>query len=218
MIYCMSDIHGEIDRFHIMLQLIDLKEEDTLYVIGDVIDRHPGGVDILLEIMQAKNIVMLLGNHEDMCLKTLGDNHQVGAKNLWQSNGGSSTYREMVYHMTSVGRNQILQFLKKCPIELDVEAGGKSYRLVHGWPGKTTDDKIWGRPLDFIPSTLPKNAIAIIGHTPTIYLDTDDGASPFKIFHSKSQRFIDIDCGCGNKTERRRLACLRLDDLKEYYV
>ena len=214
----MSDIHGEIDRFHSMLQLIDLKEEDTLYVIGDVIDRHPGGVDILLEIMQARNIVMLLGNHEDMCLKTLGEDNQVGAKSLWQSNGGSSTYREMAYHMTSVGRNQILQFLKKCPIELDVEAGGRAYHLVHGWPGKTTDDKIWGRPLDFIPSTLPKNATAIIGHPPTIYLDADDGASPFKIFHSNSQRFIDIDCGCGNKTERRRLSCLRLDDLKEYYV
>ena len=29
---------------------------------------------------------------------------------------------------------------------------------------------------------------------------------------------IDIDCGCGNKTELRRLACLRLDDLKEFYI
>ncbi len=30
---------------------------------------------------------------------------------------------------------------------------------------------------------------------------------------------IDIDCGCGHqKTAYRRLACLRLDDLAEFYV
>ena len=58
---------------------------------------------------------------------------------------------------------------------------------------------------------------AIIGHTPTVYLE-DDGESPFHIVHRPKQRFIAIDCGCGNKTPRRRLACLRLDDMKEYYV
>ena len=60
MIYCMSDIHGEIDRFHEMLQLIQFSEEDILYILGDVIDRKPSGVDILREIMDTPNIIMLL--------------------------------------------------------------------------------------------------------------------------------------------------------------
>lgn len=47
MIYCMSDIHGELDRFKAMLDLINFSSDDTLYIIGDVIDRHPGGVEIL---------------------------------------------------------------------------------------------------------------------------------------------------------------------------
>ncbi len=30
---------------------------------------------------------------------------------------------------------------------------------------------------------------------------------------------IDIDCGCGNRNAaHRRLACLRLDDMAEFYV
>ena len=29
---------------------------------------------------------------------------------------------------------------------------------------------------------------------------------------------IDIDCGCGLKTEYARLACLRLNDMAEFYV
>ena len=69
---------------------------------------------------------------------------------------------------------------------------------------------------------LPDNVIPIIGHTPTIYLEWDDGESPFHICKVKYQKydreFIAIDCGCGNSTSRRRLACLRLDDMQEYYI
>ena len=75
MIYCMSDIHGEADRFHTMLEMIHFSDKDTLYIIGDVIDRYPGGIDILREIMETPNMVMLLGNHEQMCLDTLGPNN-----------------------------------------------------------------------------------------------------------------------------------------------
>lgn len=218
MIYCMSDIHGEIDRFHGMLQKIDLKPDDHLYIIGDVIDRYPGGVDILVEIMQMPNVTLLLGNHEDMCLKTIGPDKQFGARELWQRNGGSCTYRELIYHITKEEKQRILKYLIDCPVDLDIEVSGKKYKLVHGWPGQTYDDKIWGRPYDQIPIHLHEGTTAIIGHTPTVYLDFDDGESPFNISYALTQNIIAIDCGCGNKTERRRLACLRLDDLQEYYI
>ena len=70
--YCISDIHGEFDRYQAMLEEIHLTDDDTLYVIGDAIDRAPGGIDILEDIMARKNVVMLVGNHEQMCLDTLG--------------------------------------------------------------------------------------------------------------------------------------------------
>ena len=72
MIYCMSDIHGELDRFKAMLDLINFSSDDTLYIIGDVIDRHPGGVEILKIIKDTPNMFMLLGNHEQMCLEADG--------------------------------------------------------------------------------------------------------------------------------------------------
>ena len=43
-----------------------------------------------------------------------------------------------------------------------------------------------------------------------------DMDSPFAIWFGSG--IIGIDCGCGNKTENRRLACLRLDDMREFYV
>ena len=39
MIYVMSDIHGNSRRFNSIMEQIQLKETDTLYILGDVIDR-----------------------------------------------------------------------------------------------------------------------------------------------------------------------------------
>ena len=39
MIYVLSDIHGQKRRFESIMKQINLQPEDTLYVLGDVIDR-----------------------------------------------------------------------------------------------------------------------------------------------------------------------------------
>ena len=69
--YVVADIHGEADRFHAMLEKIRFSDEDTLYIIGDVIDRGPDGIKLLQEIIHTPNMVMLLGNHEYMMLQYL---------------------------------------------------------------------------------------------------------------------------------------------------
>ena len=46
MIYVMSDILGHEGRFDSFLKQIDLQPEDTLYVLGDVIDRNDCFEDI----------------------------------------------------------------------------------------------------------------------------------------------------------------------------
>ena len=48
MIYVMSDIHGQKRRFDSVMRQIGLRAEDTLYVLGDVIDRNPDGIGIEL--------------------------------------------------------------------------------------------------------------------------------------------------------------------------
>ena len=37
--YVMSDIHGMADLFKRMLEQIGFSDEDTLYILGDMIDR-----------------------------------------------------------------------------------------------------------------------------------------------------------------------------------
>ena len=86
MIYCMADLHGERDFFLRMLEQIRFSDTDHLYILGDVIDRGTGGIDLLEQIMEAPNMTMLLGNHEQMCLSTLGPHNEFGARELWRQN------------------------------------------------------------------------------------------------------------------------------------
>lgn len=50
MIYVMSDIHGHRRRFDSVMKQINLQPEDTLYILGDVIDRNPDGIRILQQL------------------------------------------------------------------------------------------------------------------------------------------------------------------------
>ena len=50
----------------------------------------------------------------------------------------------------------------------------------------------------------------MFGHTPTNHFQN---AEPMSIW--KGDNAIGIDCGCGY--DHGRLACLRLDDMKEFY-
>ena len=63
--YAISDIHGCYDKYISMLEKIGFNDGDTLYFLGDAVDRGPDGVKILLDMMARKNVVPLLGNHED---------------------------------------------------------------------------------------------------------------------------------------------------------
>ena len=61
MIYAMSDIHGCYEKYRDMLETIKFAADDTLYVLGDVLDRGPDGFKILLDMAARPNVVGLLG-------------------------------------------------------------------------------------------------------------------------------------------------------------
>ena len=221
--YVCSDIHGEIERYQTMLQFLNLKEDDILYVLGDVIDRQPHGVQILNSIMENPHIQMILGNHELLCLQTLGPHSVYGARDVWKGNGGSSTYRELVYHTDIHKRNQLIRFLSELPDHVEVTINSQEFYLVHGFPGKTTEDRVWNRPEPLSHNPFPNKQL-IIGHTPVSHLLGKEafqkilqsgGEEHLKIFRSPD--FIDIDCGCGNSISVRRLACLCLETMQEFY-
>lgn len=234
MIYVLSDIHGHRRRFDSVMKQIGLQPEDTLFVLGDVIDRNPDGVRILRQLMKMPNVKMLLGNHEFMMLEALEalkeppPAKERSALSLWYRNGGEITHNHLK-HIRKELRQEIFDYLNDLPLSYEVEVNGEKFRLVHGAPEELfygydgyryRDERecaVWMR---LKPRTeLPAGSTVIFGHTPTIEYQDDP---ILRIYHGDHR--IGIDCGCAYAMSVEngvvfcgRLACLRLDDMKEYY-
>lgn len=211
-IYCMSDLHGDIDSYRRMLKLIEFSDDDQLYILGDVVDRHPHGVEILLDIMDRPNIHMLWGNHEDMMYRGVVF-HDREFWSMWIMNGGGVTRKGLFYRETAKNRERILAYLRNLSLFYEIEVNGRKFFLVHASAGKDVYDYIWWRPEDG-PAPLNEDATVVVGHTPTYHF-RDDG-NPFTIYSEPGIYYI--DCGCGSQHELRQLGCLRLDDLREFYI
>ncbi len=143
MTYVLGDIHGNKRRFNSIMKQIELQRSDTLYVLGDVIDRNSDGIRILRQIMAMPNAVMLLGNHEHMMLQTLywpveGDKKQVKTireenKYRWYRNGGYITHSS-IKHTQKTIRQEIFEYLDNLPVNVDVEVNGRKFLLTHAAP------------------------------------------------------------------------------------
>lgn len=232
MTYVMSDIHGNVRRFESVMKQINLQLDDTLYILGDVIDRYPDGIKLLWRIMKMPNVKMLLGNHEYMMLQAIGDfkdtaeekaNHirYALAMSRWYRNGGEVTHNQ-IKHIRKSHRAEIFQYLQQLPLNIDVEVNGIKYKLVHGSPVENYDNFGWNRRefptvTDFAVwnrwnecQYVPEGYVMIFGHTPTHFFRS---ISPLQIW--TNDEAIGIDCGCGFADGR--LACLRLEDMQVFY-
>ncbi len=232
----MSDIHGDKDAFHSILRQIGLKSDDSLYILGDILDRHEYGVGILKTVMQMDNVKCLLGNHEQLCLNTIVPHRESlpwirndTDRDLveWLRNGGKATLKAL-QKLRPEERESVIHYLTALPTEYDIQVNGKKYKLVHASPGElfSRDSRtqyhdeitfsVWNRIKDF--SLLTGDYTLVFGHTPT---SAFQNTFPLKIWYS--EKAIGIDCGCGFDSRPGeypgcgRLACLRLEDRKEFY-
>ena len=224
--YVLSDIHGEADRFYAMLEKIQFFDTDYLYILGDVVDRGTDGIALLQKIMATPNMVMIFGNHEYMMLDYLAQDPDPVAIRRWNKNGNSPTL-DAFHKMSAKEQRTILEYLRSLPAHLEIEVNGRQFYLVHGFPGLNTHDEVWSRPIIDMPNPLPEYKI-IIGHTPVNYLiqseeermkymmDLEIQGDHLRICHTDG--FIDIDCGCGHSYPIKALACIRLEDMLEYYT
>ena len=121
----------------------------------------------------------------------------------------------------------ILEYLRTLSTHLEVTVNGRKFYLVHGFPAENVHDEVWFRPDMNDPN--PKTGYqVIIGHTKVLSLikpeekkiafamDLENRGEHLKIYHGPG--FIDIDCGCGYDMPIKALACIRLEDMLEYYT
>lgn len=227
MIYVMSDLHGCFEKYRKMLLMIDFKENDTLYILGDIVDRGADGIKILLDLVTRKNVIALRGNHdykaELMLSRLMRPEESIARKQFnkqfgfWISDGGLPTY-ESFLKLEQQEKIFVLNYLKKMPFYKVLVVDGKKYFLSHTVPEKEymleSPEQCQGKALilgepDY-EETYFEDITLVTGHTPTILID--------KHFLGKiwmGNNHIAIDCGAvfGNN-----LGCICLDTREEFYV
>lgn len=232
--YVMGDIHGEYDMFLRMLDKIGLKDSDRLYLMGDVVDRGPHPIKVLMKIMKMPNAIPIVGNHELMALdglkflnseiteETIKDADAETLDNLllWQQyNGGETTINEF-RTLNAEQRKAVIDFIPEFSIYEELNVGGQEYLLVHGGlggysPEKTIDDyslhDITWNHADYDTKYFD-DVIVVTGHTPTQMIKGND--KPGYIYRKNNH--IAVDCGACFRGGR--LAAIRLDDGEEFYV
>ena len=232
MIYVISDLHGCYDKYLQMLEKIKFNNEDTLYVLGDIVDRGDDGIKILLDMMTRSNVVPMLGNHEYMAFSVLKKfNVEITAYNYnshldseaiemyenWMFNGGITTSQAFA-KLDRTTRDSVMEYLGEFELYEELEVNGKSFVLVHGGlvgfeEGKDLSeydihDIIWGR-CDYARQYY-KDKYLVTGHTPTYNIKEKCRG---KIY--KENNHIAIDCGA---VFNGALGCICLDTLEEFYV
>ncbi len=87
----MGDIHGCDIALELLLKQLKLAADDTLVVLGDVVDRGPNSrrvVEQLLETATQCRLIFVMGNHEEMLLDSLAGGDWA---RTWQAYGGRQT-------------------------------------------------------------------------------------------------------------------------------
>lgn len=232
MIYCMSDIHGDYEKYRRMLETIPLREEDALYILGDVVDRGPEPIAVLLDMMKRPNIRSILGNHEYMavlCLRTLVK--EITEETMvdlpaetrrdfvnWQQEGGASTLDGFL-RLDAAQRKEVLEYLLEFELYEEVTVNGNRYLLAHAGPEHFSENRplwdyglhewIWTR-LDYTKRYY-QDRFLVTGHTPVARIPGNKRKD--SIFRANGH--IAIDCGCGSGGT---LGAICLDTGETFYV
>ena len=223
--YVVSDIHGNYNLLVKLLNKIKFSKKDTLYILGDIIDK---GKDVrkllnLLFYKISKNTIILAGNHEYDFIKFVTGliKRDVSDKEMVEE---CKKFLGVEY-LTLEEIDEIMNFAYY--YEED------DFILVHaGIPfnengnpialeSATIEDLVYDRKFKN-ENFLPNNCKCVIfGHTPTCYIDGYKG----KIIKYKKANtagknprdFYKIHIDTGNYLTGT-LGCLRLDDMQEIYV
>lgn len=244
----MSDIHGDYEHFQEMLFKIGFSERDQLYIVGDVIDRGRQNVELLYFCRDKSNVTLIKGNHEyfmelagnnrifEIQWKRYG-----GRNTIHQLGKLSSSERASLYHYVEslpwylvLTPHEIPQLERKyllthtgflgasssrnlpdfCDPDLsgsvlfDIEKAVDWFSRETPWEYSVSGD------LYSLPETVRFDKRLLVGHVPVI---SGYGFDPIP-YMLQRREYIDLDCGCGYRNQGGRLGCLRLEDMRIWYV
>lgn len=232
MIYVIGDIHGDKEKYDAMLEKLSPTDNDTVFVLGDIINVSDKGIEILQDMMYRPNVYPVLGEHEFTAKKVFpliaefslaeeakeklsGEDKELFEK--WLTMKSTKTTEDFL-SLDEEGKESIIDYLSEFEPFEEITAGGKNFVLCHAGIDGFDEEKDLSEydERDFVCADTDYDRIyfpdkyLVTGHTPTALIDR---ALTGKVYSKK--RHLALDCGCGYGG---RLAAVCLDKLKVYYI
>lgn len=215
--YAIADIHGCCKTFNALIDKLQLRESDSLYLLGDYIDRGPDSKGVLDTIMNLHcKVVPLLGNHEDLWLRASACS---GVQriydpdfNRWMKNGGGETLKSFAGFNTE----PYLAFLRELPPFLELD----DFLLVHAefdfslpdpFGEAGVESMLWSRGKPYYG----KKPV-ICGHSPLPLEQIMDTMLRFQAGLKINRINIDNGCCYVNRIGHHNLLAYCLDDGELY--
>lgn len=90
--FVIGDIHGAYKALMQCFEKCEFNyETDKLIFLGDMVDGWSQSKEVVEELMKVKNLVKIIGNHDEMMLTCMGKIYGYSDEQLWAMNGGQST-------------------------------------------------------------------------------------------------------------------------------
>jgi serine/threonine protein phosphatase 1 len=139
--YAIGDIHGGNKTFRALLDSLELKHSDRLYLLGDYVDRgsdSKGVLDTILGLLNAGfDVRPVRGNHDDMMLRTYTGVHDKFSE-YWMRGWGNETLKSFGVNAIDKLSSRYTTFLDSLPYCYRDE----QYFFVHAGLDMTKDDPV----------------------------------------------------------------------------
>ena len=221
MTYVTSDLRGNLDAYRDLLKKINFSDRDTLYVLGDTVGDGVNSLPLLTEMSMCPNVYPVAGERDLRALRLLSAFDEMEREKSAPSpdfiaemtdfvKGGGAPTREAFRAADAEEREGILDYLSEFTLYEEVTAKAGDFVLAHaGIDGFSPDTPLEDYPPEafFTPAKegarFFADAALVVGHIPTASgkIERDGGVI----------RICVSDTG-------ERLACLSLDDMREFYV
>lgn len=170
-VFVIGDIHGCLFTFReLIYSILRINRSDTIYLLGDYIDRGPGSKGVLDEIMrligEGYMIKPIKGNHEEMMLESLENPAEI---NLWIKNGAHTTLDSFDAEFPDEIENKYYGFISCLPYyyllkDFVIVHGGLNFNIPN--PLSDTASMPWERNKSVDKEKIGGRRL-IVGHTPT---------------------------------------------------
>lgn len=230
MTYVVSNLYGRFDKYEKLINKINLKESDVLYILGNIVDFGEDSIKLVNELSAQYNVYTVLGEHDYKAYLLLSEFDRIiregGAPSAnfskemieWAQNGGQPTL-EAFKDADTDEKEGFLDYLSDLPVfeEVTIKSGKEFVLTCRGIDNFDKDTDLFDYELDnFINGYLDIEKNYYSDKTMVVgYLDYEHTPAGRAGKINAQNNNIALAC---DMSENDDVVCVCLETNDEYYV